>query len=98
MTGLKSFYTVSEQIKSFKTVKPMKKLILSTVAALSAIVIFNGCIAVGTGSRSQHTNATLGQQLIDLKTAKDNGAINEAEYEAQKAKLLGNTSTNNPAN
>ena len=31
---------------------------------------------------------TIGQQLIDLKKAKDAGAITEAEYEAEKAKLL----------
>ena len=75
----------------------MKKLILSTVAALSAIVIFNGCIAIGTGPKSEHTNATLGQQLMDLQKAKNSGAISEAEYEAQKAKLLGNTSSVSPA-
>jgi hypothetical protein len=67
----------------------MKKLIVSTVAALSFAVLLNGCIAIGTGPKSQHTNATLGQQLVDLKSAKDTGAITEAEYEAQKAKLLG---------
>jgi hypothetical protein len=33
---------------------------------------------------------TVGQQLIDLKKAKDTGAISDAEYEAEKAKLLGN--------
>jgi hypothetical protein len=31
---------------------------------------------------------TVGQQLIDLKKAKDSGAITEAEYEAEKAKIL----------
>jgi len=33
---------------------------------------------------------TLGQQLIDLQKAKDSGAISDAEYQAQKAKLLEN--------
>ncbi len=33
---------------------------------------------------------TIGQQMLDLKKAKDAGAISDAEYEAQKAKLLGN--------
>jgi hypothetical protein len=33
---------------------------------------------------------TIGQQLVDLKKAKDAGAISDAEYEAEKAKLLGN--------
>lgn len=31
---------------------------------------------------------TIGQQLIDLQKAKDAGAITDAEYQAQKAKLL----------
>ncbi len=35
-------------------------------------------------------NKTAGQQLIDLKKAKDAGALTDEEYQAQKAKLLGN--------
>jgi hypothetical protein len=75
----------------------MKKLIVSTVVALSFVVLLNGCIAIGTSPKSQQTNATLGQQLIDLQTAKTTGAITDAEYQSQKAKLLGNTSDSNPA-
>jgi hypothetical protein len=48
-----------------------------------------------TTNNSQHPTVgqemvepTLGQQLIDLKKAKDAGAITEAEYETEKAKLL----------
>ncbi|HTR43050.1 MAG TPA: SHOCT domain-containing protein [Pseudomonadales bacterium] len=48
-----------------------------------------------TTNNSQHPTAgeeiiepTVGQQLIDLKKARDSGAITEAEYEAEKAKLL----------
>jgi len=48
-----------------------------------------------TTTNNQHPSAvqqtvapTLGQQLIDLKKALDTGAITEAEYEAEKAKLL----------
>jgi hypothetical protein len=67
----------------------MKKLLIPALLAFSLIVLFTGCIAIGTGPKSEHTNATLGQQLIDLKTAKDTGAITEVEYKAQKAKLLG---------
>ena len=74
----------------------MKKLFISTVAALTFGVLLNGCIAVGTGPKSQHVNPTLGQQLVDLKTAKDTGAITEAEYQAQQAKLLGITPGSNP--
>ena len=31
---------------------------------------------------------TIGQQLLDLKKARDDGAISEQEYETEKAKLL----------
>jgi hypothetical protein len=30
----------------------------------------------------------VGQQLIDLQKAKDAGALNDSEYQAQKARLL----------
>jgi hypothetical protein len=40
---------------------------------------------------SQTTTApTLGQQLVDLQKAKDAGVITDAEYQAQKARLLEN--------
>jgi len=32
--------------------------------------------------------ATVGQQLVDLQKAKDTGAITDAEYQAQKTKIL----------
>jgi hypothetical protein len=32
---------------------------------------------------------TTGQQLVDLKHARDVGAITDEEYQAQKAKFLG---------
>jgi hypothetical protein len=75
----------------------MKKLLIPTLVTGSMIVLLTGCIAIGTGPTSKHTNATLGQQLVDLKTARDNGAITEAEYEAQKTKLLGSTPDSAPA-
>ena len=69
----------------------MKKLFLSC-AALTALFLFTGCLAlqVGGGDKKEEQKATLGQQLVDLQKAKDSGAITDAEYQAQKAKLLGN--------
>jgi len=75
----------------------MKKLFISAVAALSLVVLLNGCIAIGTGPKSQQTTATLGQQLIDLQNAKNAGAITDAEYQTQKAKLLANAPGTGPA-
>ena len=48
-----------------------------------------GCAwKVGSDSKQTVQNPTVGQQLIDLKKARDTGAISEQEYEAQKQKLL----------
>ena len=67
----------------------MKKLLISTVVALSAALLFTGCVAsVGSGTRSETHNPTLGQQLMDLQKARDSGAITQEEYQTQKAKLL----------
>jgi hypothetical protein len=57
---------------------------------LAALTIFSGCLglSIGSGSTTKPQTATVGQQLVDLQKAKDAGAINEAEFQAQKAKLL----------
>jgi hypothetical protein len=71
--------------------RAMKKLIGPASVALSALLFLSGCVAaIGNRGTDRNSNATLGQQLIDLQKAKESGAITEAEYEAQKAKLLGN--------
>ena len=33
-------------------------------------------------------NVSVGQQLIDLKSARDSGALSPQEYESQKAKII----------
>jgi hypothetical protein len=66
----------------------MKKLIVFSLA-LSAVVFLNGCVAsVGGGPKTEHRKPTLGQELSDLKMARDKEALTEAEYQTQKAKLL----------
>ena len=55
--------------------------VLCVAACLAA-----GCIAVG-GSDS-YTAPTLGRQLQDLKVARDTGAMNDAEYNDAKGKLI----------
>lgn len=60
--------------------------------SLSAAVLLTGCIGLqfgGGDKKSEVQGTTVGQQLTDLKIARDNGAINEAEYQTQKAKVLG---------
>ena len=68
----------------------MKKLFIPTAVALSAMLLLTGCLAlqVGGGDKKEERKASVGQQLIDLKTARDAGAITEVEYQTQKAKVL----------
>lgn len=66
----------------------MKKLIAPVSLALCAVVFLSGCVAAIGNRGPSPSNATLGQQLIDLQKAKEAGAITEAEYQSQKAKLL----------
>jgi len=65
---------------------------ISISVALWTILSFTGCLGlhVGGGTRSTMTtySTTLGQQLIDLQKAYDAGIITEADYDAQKRKLL----------
>ena len=66
----------------------MKKLIAPTSIALSAMILLTGCVAAIVNRGTDHSMGTLGQQLIDLQKAKEAGAISEADYQTQKAKLL----------
>ena len=58
--------------------------------ALATLLLFPGCLAlqIGGGAKSEARQPSLGQQLVDLKKARDTGAITDAEYEAQKARLM----------
>jgi hypothetical protein len=68
----------------------MKKLHILPALALAAILGLSGCVAaIGNRDGKGNSNATLGQQLIDLQKARDANAMTEAEYQTQKAKLLG---------
>ena len=48
-----------------------------------------GCIVVADDTHRTFP-PTVGRQLCDLKTAHDNGAINDDEYHNTKAKMLSN--------
>lgn len=68
----------------------MKKYLLPALAFITASTLLTGCLdlQIGGGSSSKAQIPTVGQQLTDLQKAKDSGAITEAEFEAQKAKIL----------
>ena len=70
----------------------MKKLSRLVWLSLVAATFLTGCLnlQLGGGTRSEVQGPTMGQQLIDLQKARDSGVITDAEYQAQRAKLLGN--------
>lgn len=58
-------------------------------AGLAAIVAAAGVAACGsTEVVRAPVNVSVGQQLIDLKKARDSGALSPREYEQQKAQLI----------
>lgn len=63
-----------------------KQTTVLAVLAAMGLGLASGCIAVG--GRSTHDTPTLGRQLIDLKQARDVGAIDDAEFDAARARLL----------
>ena len=60
----------------------MKKLLILSLLALSLTTLLTGCLSlqVGEGTTSKPQTPTVGQQLIDLKHAKDMGVISDTEY------------------
>ena len=67
----------------------MNKLIFSLLAGVFVMTLLAGCEThLGGGSTTRIEQATIGQQLIDLQRAKEAGAITDAEYQTEKAKLL----------
>ena len=61
-----------------------RTVLIGLVAFLGSTL--SGCIAVG-GS-DHYTKPTLGRQLMDLKSARETGAINDDEYQQAKDHLL----------
>jgi hypothetical protein len=73
--------------------KTMKKILVSSFIGLAAITLLTGCVGFSLGGGSKSTTTinhytTVGQELIDLKKAKDAGAITDAEYQTERAKIL----------
>lgn len=66
--------------------------ILGLIATCGVLAgIFSGCAwSIGEKQQGPATQQpTKGQELIDLKKAKDQGAISEEEYNTKKNQILG---------
>jgi len=64
----------------------MKKII-GIILIILLMTSLTSCIAVGKSGEEINHHPTLGQQLIDLQKAKDEGAITQKEYDELKAKI-----------
>ena len=56
--------------------------------ALAAAVALAGCWGGGADVRNSTRSTTVGQELIDLQRARDQGVIDEREYERQRKRIL----------
>ena len=72
-----------------KTLQP-RKVILNLLAVALVAVLGAGCAWSIGGSKEAKAavQPTKGQELLDLTRAKDSGALTDAEYEAQKQRIL----------
>jgi hypothetical protein len=66
----------------------MKRILTTTFIGLSAVLLISGCVIAIGSNESKSNSQTVGQQLTDLQHAKEAGAITDAEFQAQKAKIL----------
>ena len=57
-------------------------------ATFGIIACLLSACAWSVGGESSQAKPTRGQELVDLKRAKDQGAISEDEYQTQKRKVL----------
>ena len=59
-----------------------------------AASVLMACMLAACGSSTKvvqpNVNVSIGQQLIDLKHARDSGALSESEYQKQKQQLIKN--------
>ena len=68
----------------------MKKTFLGLLIAITVVTCLGGCAwSIGDTPKQVTSQPTVGQQLIDLQKARDSGALTDAEYQSQKAKVLG---------
>ncbi len=64
------------------------KRIAGILAAVILMIAISGCAMGNKGTVHYSRTTTIGQELIDLKEAKDKGALSEQEYNKAKEQLL----------
>jgi hypothetical protein len=59
-----------------------------SILALTAAVLLSACSSASTEVLPSTVSVSIGQQLIDLKKARDAGALSDREYQAQVRRLV----------
>jgi hypothetical protein len=62
--------------------------IIASGAAVIALCAIAACSSAKTEVMPPTVNVSIGQQLIDLKQARDRGVLSQTEYEQQVRKLV----------
>jgi hypothetical protein len=80
---------LSRKFESTKTIEKEIKMrkIICVILMLTVLTTMVSCIAVGAGGKKVENQPTIGQQLIDLKKARNEGAISKQEYAELREKL-----------
>jgi len=67
----------------------MTRITMGVIAfAFMTVMLLAACSSAKTEVMPPHVNVSIGQQLIDLKKAKESGAISEKEYQAQVKRVI----------
>ena len=59
-----------------------------TLLGLLVMVSLAGCAMFNKGTMHYHRSTTIGKELVDLKEARDDGAISENEYIKLKKEIM----------
>lgn len=60
----------------------------SCASVVMACALLGGCSSATTEVLAPTVSVSIGQQLIDLKKARDAGALSEQEYQAQVRRVI----------
>lgn len=67
-------------------------MVMKKIAGILAVIILvigmAGCAMGNKGTMHYNRTTTIGQELLDLKEAKDKGALSEEEYNKVKEDIL----------